>query len=352
MSSGSLEQAVRNLGASDKTLEGLVELLRSYERTVERGTGFNVREEVTGPILDAAVGHGRTMSKTLENGLKFSFHYTSKILRDFLMSDEPNPDHVWEPQTTRTLLELTKNARNIVIGGAYIGDHAVPVANQICDSGVVHCFELSEDNISLLRKNADDNGLGNVEVNRLGLWSVSNARLRLWGDDSHASPQIAEEDGEGVFDTVTIDGYCEERGLSQLDLIMLDIEGGELEAMRGARHHLSLPPANAPVVIFEVHRSYVDWSNGLAETEIIRLLRDSGYAVYAIRDYQSNVSMKDRMVELVELDDIYLEGPPHGFNMLATKRPDELDPNVFKKIRGVSPKLMFHRSPDLHAPIA
>src|SRR5687768_17904589 len=85
---------------------------------------INIREEVTGPILNTLIGYGRPISKRLGSGLTISASYTSKIVRDFLMSSVPEPDHVWEPQTTRTLLELTRGAKQVVIGGAYFGDHA------------------------------------------------------------------------------------------------------------------------------------------------------------------------------------------------------------------------------------
>ena len=139
--------------------------------------------------------------------------------------------------------------------------------------------------------------------------------------------------------------------MNNVELIMLDIEGGELEALKGARDLLSRASDSAPVVIFELHGAYTDWSHGLAETDIVRFLSQRGYTVFAIRDYHSNVAMKGRPIQLVEIGSAYIEGPAHGFNMLATKSPETLDASIFRIVGNVSPKLLFHRDPAKHAPL-
>ena len=77
-------------------------------------------------------------------------------------------------------------------------------------------------------------------------------------------------------------------------LIAVDVEGGELAALKGAQHRLSQPPGRSPQLVFEVHRAYVDWSDGLANTEIVRYLESFGYTVFAIRDFQSNYDLRGR----------------------------------------------------------
>ena len=62
-------------------------------------------------------------------------------------------------------------------------------------------------------------------------------------------------------------------------------------------------------MIFEIHRAYVDWSEGLDRTEPVRWLTERGYSVFAIRDYQGNVCMEGRPVELVSLPKVSLVEP-------------------------------------------
>ncbi len=344
-----LAAALRAIGHEERTTEELVALLKRYEAQARRMApeGFDVRECVTGPILDAVFGRGHLFTKRLKSGLELSLRYSSKIARDFLLSDDPEPDHVWEPQTTRTLLELTRDARHVVIGGAYMGDQAVPVADRLRGRGTVHCFEPSPDSAGLLAENARQNKLHNVVINEIALWSDPRVRLALVGDDAHAAPQVAPD---GLA-TTTLETYGDANGIAEIQLIMLDVEGGELAALQGGQRFLEQPADRAPHVIFEIHGAYTDWSAGITQTDIVRFLTTCGYRIFAIRDYQSNVAMNGSPIELVELDSIHTDGPTHGFNMLAIKRPDALDPTVFRRVRGVSPKLLFHRNPTLHAPL-
>jgi FkbM family methyltransferase len=212
---------------------------------------------------------------------------------------------------------------------------------------------VSPANIGFLRRNLARNGIANVRVNEIALWSDENERIGLKGEDSHASPyRIPIGDAGESLPATTINLYGRQNGIDRLDVILLDIEGGEIEALKGASHYLSMGSEAAPTVIFEVHASYVDWSNGLANADIVRLMAGHGYAVYALRDYNSNVDMTGYPIEVVDLSDVYLKGPPHGFNMVAVKDPGLIE-RIGVKIRtGVSPKLLKHGDPAFHAPIA
>src|SRR5271169_4158461 len=122
----------------------------------ERKAGYpvnNVRDTISGPLCDELFT-GVHFLKSLTNGLKIKFIYNSKIAKEFLLSDPNVPDHVWEPQTTKLLLHFSKNAKNVIIAGAYFGDHAIPVADNIRNSGICHTFEPNKNNSDLIIENA------------------------------------------------------------------------------------------------------------------------------------------------------------------------------------------------------
>jgi FkbM family methyltransferase len=350
LSSGNLRDALQRLGSQPEARERFIAFLRELEPSLARD-GVNVREELTGPLVDALYADGELVERTLASGMTFTFPYRSKIARDFVMAADERPDHVWEPQTTKLLLLLAANAKQVVIGGAYFGDHAIPIAHSIeAGGGVVHCFDINPEQIRFLSRNAGQNRLTNVRINPVGLFDKDDRRLALVGDDSHASSKEIPDAAPDVgFPTITIDSYARQNGFDRVDLIMLDIEGGELPALRGARRLLERAEG-APNIVFEIHRAYTDWSHGLSKTDICAFLIGLGYRVFAIRDYQGNVPMKDRPIELVPADDAYIEGPPHGFNMLAVKDERVLSRPELRIVRGVSPKLLFHRDPRLHQP--
>jgi FkbM family methyltransferase len=348
-----LIKALSAIGRNAALRERLLTLCREAEKSLA-APDFSVRDEITGPIIDALHADVGIMRKTLSTGVVFDFHYRSKIAREFVMSPDEKPDHVWEPQTTRLLVHLAANASHVVIGGAYSGDQAILVADRLAETGgICHAFEPNGEQLEMLQRNARNNGLTNIRFERRGLWLDDQTMLRLVGDDSFAHPEVAAPNGAGdddCFPTTSINRYGADQGIERIGLIMLDIEGAELAALKGADQYLSQPADRAPTVVFEVHRDYVDWSDGLENTEIVRLMTDHGYRVFAMRDFNSNVPMGDLPIELVPPERTYLDGPPHGFNMLAVKNPAIIENDLFRICHDVSPKLLWHKEPRLHHP--
>jgi FkbM family methyltransferase len=348
-----LEDALAIVGADASLREQAIRLCHEIEARLAR-LDFDVREQVTGPIVDALHRDLGPLQKRLRSGLVFHFLYGGKIARDFVMSVDAEPDHVWEPQTTKLLLHLAEGARTVVIAGAYAGDHALLLAQKLRDAGgVCHCFEPDQKQLAILRQNAQANGLNkHMVLNGIALWDSENTALRLVGDGELGRPEQAQASGEEPsIPATTLNAYGAGQGLETIDVLMLDVEGGEHAILRGASRYLSQPAGRAPTVIFEIHSAYVDWSDGLDNTDIGRLLREHGYKLYAVRDYQSNVPMADQPIELLDAAGAYLEGPPHGFNMMAVKEEKVVQGPLFRVCSGVSPKLLRHRDPRLHKPL-
>jgi FkbM family methyltransferase len=341
-----LQRALALLGREEALRMELVEWLKKAEARVTY-TGA-IRDDISGPIIDALHTDDDRLAKTLADGTKFEFLYRTKIARDFMLSALDHPSHVWEPQTTRLLQHLASHtAGDVLIGGAYFGDHAILLGKQLAPEGrKVHCFEPNTVQSGMLLRNIEINSLTNLQVHTQGLWDENSLRLRLDGFDSFANVVLANKDEEG-FETVRIDDYmaAEKRSLG---IIMLDIEGAELRALKGATAVLQ---ADRPAIVFEVHRDYVDWSNGLAKAEICAFLALEGYHLFAVRDFNTNQEMSNLPVELVPVDDVFLEGPPHGFNMLAVTDLAQVSGSLFKHVSGVSPKLLRHKAPALHHPL-
>ena len=341
-----LQTAMHRLGRDPALRAAMLALLKRAEDSLAYPGA--VRDDVTGPIADALHGDDDRYQKTLACGTRFRFLFRTKIARDFLMSESEHPSHVWEPQTTRLLLELSRDlAGDVVVGGAYFGDQAILVARSVPAGRLVHCFEPNGAQADMLSGNARLNQLENVRVNRCGLWSSSDVRLKLDGFDSFANAVDATADDKDACSTVTIDDHAAAGGW-KIGLIQLDIEGAELGALLGARRTLT---ADRPHIVFEVHRHYVDWSGGLAQTEICRYLAELGYTIYAVRDFNSHREMGERPVELVPVDKVHLDGPPHGFNMLAVQDRQRVAGAGFRIVENVSPKLLAHKDPALHHPV-
>ncbi len=345
--------ALTDIGKDESSRNKIVKILKNIEKTIKLPRGRTIREELTGPMADALYKEAGVLQKKLKDGTTFNFLYRSKIARDFILSSDEKPDHVFEPQTTKLFVHLAKKTKNVLIAGVYSGDHAVLVAKVMDKKGVIYGFEADKEQISLLKKNAAANKVANkIKAIPVGVWSY-DTDLKLVGEDAfaHAVPLKGKaKKGDIVFPAVSIENYTKKHKIDEIDLIQMDIEGSELPALKGAKRFLSQPKGQAPNIIFEVHRYYVDWSKGLGKTDIVKFLRDYGYHVYAIRDFQSNVPMEKCKIELIEPEHTYLKGPPHGFNMLAVKDKSILKHSIFRIVKNVSPKLLLHKDPALHWP--
>lgn len=340
-----LQKAMYMLGRNVSLRKQLIDFLMKAEADLH--IDGSVRDEITGPIVDALHDKQDIYEKTLADGTQFRFLFRTKIARDFLMATQEHPSHVWEPQTTKLLLEITSVIKgDVIVGGAYFGDQAVLVAKNIIKSGrQIHCFEPNLEQAKMLKENFQLNKLNNFQLNTTGLWSKSSIRLKLDGFDSFANAIEAHANEDG-FETISIDDYQKKLGLN-ISLIQLDIEGAELDALQGASKTIA---QFKPVIVFEVHRDYVDWSAGLEHTEICKLLFNAGYSIFAIRDFNSHFEMVDKPIELIPVDKVYLQGPPHGFNLVAVQDVKVFSGQKYKIVENVSPKLLLHKEPALHHP--
>lgn len=305
-----------------------------------------MRNDDRWPAIEAMLAARGPLRVEVEGGLVYEVHGDNPIERALLLSDAEPPDHVWEPQTTRVLCALAQDGGDVIVGGAFIGDQALPVALALAPPARVHAFEPMAESARRLERNAELSGVHNVVVRRVALWDRPGA-LWMAGESVLASAHTerpASEAGEQAEGT-TLDAYVSAEGIGRVGLIALDLEGGEPAALRGAQEVL----AEGPHVVFEVHARHLDWNDGLEAIEPVRLLARHGYRLFAIRDHQSNVAMGGQPVEVVPLDQVHLEGPLHGFNLLASRDPGVVERLGAVVVTGVSPKLLPDRGP-LHAP--
>jgi len=329
-----LQEALAAIGRDEDLRVRFVALLRQAEVRLAR-LDFDVREQVTGPIVDALHQCLGPLHRRLASGVDFHFRYRSRIAREFVLAPDRAPDHVAEPQTTRLLLELGREAAEAAVCGGSAGNQAILLARQNrAAGGRVHCFEPDPEQLEMLRLNASANELENLRFNAVALWDHAGGARKPAGTRT------------------TLDGYGRQEKIERFGLVMLAVGGVELAALHGAERYLGQARDKAPHLVFEVHRDHVDWSRGLDNTEICQYLGGFGYHLFAVRDYESNVPMGSQPIELIRPEETYLDGPPHGFKMLAVKETAILANPSFRFVSGVSPKLLKHRDPKLHQPLA
>lgn len=125
----------------------------------------------------------------------------------------------------------------------------------------VLCFEPNTENHKRLMENLKLNGIKNVEVRKVGVGSRRETRRMVGSPLMPGGASVDEKTAEELLRTgagtvveeipiVTLDAEIPQAGLPAPDFIKIDIEGWELEALRGARNTLEL---HKPALFLEMH---------------------------------------------------------------------------------------------------
>lgn len=124
----------------------------------------------------------------------------------------------------------------VIDGGACFGDTAVFISSTIGKDGKVFAFEPLPIHVNVIDLNIRQNNLLNrVEVVPAGIGEVTNGINRI--DErlrNVTSPGFSLLGREGQVPTISIDDFAHRKELKKLDFIKLDIEGFELQALKGA----------------------------------------------------------------------------------------------------------------------
>lgn len=152
--------------------------------------------------------------------------------------------------------------------GAHVGELTRLFAG-LAAGGTVHAFEADPGVAAELRQNT--HGIANVVVNAVAV-SDHEGRVQLHSYDgpfrafnSLADRPFADygiDPGPARRSTVpatTIDAYCAAHAIDRIDLLKIDVEGAELQVLRGARAMLA--DARIACVIFEFGQATFDMGN-------------------------------------------------------------------------------------------
>lgn len=162
-------------------------------------------------------------------------------------------------------------------GGAHYGTETFHYCALVGEGGTVVSFEADSSLAARLRREAERQGATQLVVTGAALGDREGTALfELAPADSNSglgslSPDTVADRGRVEVAVTTLDAAMAAHG--RPSLVVMDIQGGELGALRGAERVL----ADArPVIVLEVESGSLRRLGGSAE-ELLALLRDSGY---------------------------------------------------------------------------
>jgi FkbM family methyltransferase len=158
--------------------------------------------------------------------------------------------------------------------GAHIGCFTLKAAKEVGPEGKVVSFEPSSENFRLLSMNVSSNDYSNAKLFNVAVGSEpGTAKLHLGnrrGTNSLLSDASAEQVGVEEVPIRTLDSVADELKLNKVNFMKIDVEGFELEVLKGAQNILS---SSHPSIAMETH------DFGPSEEEIASFLSTFGYMI-------------------------------------------------------------------------
>jgi len=158
-----------------------------------------------------------------------------KIFLDKLDSLELFLHGSYEEFETETVKKIIKKNDIVLDVGANIGYLTLIFAKLVGENGKVYAFEPDPTNFDLLKKNVETNGYKNVILVRKAL-SDKTGKTKLFLSNKNSGNHMMVDTNENrhsvEIEMITGDDYFRDFS-NQINFIKMDIEGAEIDALRG-----------------------------------------------------------------------------------------------------------------------
>jgi FkbM family methyltransferase len=132
---------------------------------------------------------------------------------------------------------ITASKGDVVVdAGACWGDTTLYFAERVGDHGLVIAYEFEPGNLAIFQRNLARNEqlAGRIRLVERAVWSEGALTLPYASNSAGTHVSTDQELSRSVLSD-TIDDLVKRERLSRVDFIKMDIEGAELEALKGAR---------------------------------------------------------------------------------------------------------------------
>jgi len=150
---------------------------------------------------------------------------------------------LYEPEKHALMRRILKPGMTFIDAGANKGDFSLAAACLVGEQGRVVAIEPEPRNCEWIRRSVSINHYKNITVSELALSNVDGRALlhlgRKSGWHSLKAGLADRQEGRIAVRTARLDSLLLSLGLNRIDVLKIDVEGGELELLLGAEETLS-----------------------------------------------------------------------------------------------------------------
>lgn len=227
----------------------------------------------------------------------------------------------YEPWDTKFFLSMIKPAQCVVDVGANFGYYTLQAARLVGDRGSVLAFEPSTTSYERLLRNLGLNRLDWVRPYKVALGNEKSVVRLAKPNVSNQGEQRILEDATSLqseeVPITTLDDFLQSHSSAHVDMIKVDIEGFEVDFLRGAKSTIH---EFQPILMVEINPLALG-RNGSSADELLSELRELGYRCFTVRGANSSFVQFRSIKELT--------APPsegHFFNVFAFPRASGIVP--------------------------
>jgi FkbM family methyltransferase len=166
--------------------------------------------------------------------------------------------------------------------GAHIGLMSIPFSKRTGPEGKVFAFEPTPTTVRVLEKTVKLNGGSNVSIepyalsHKKGKLTFHISENEVDNSNSLVNNKRTDRMENAIeVDVSTIDDIVREKGLERIDFIKIDVEGAELQVLKGGDQTIS---KFRPPMILSIHPDSIK-NFGDSQTEIWDYLKQHGYSI-------------------------------------------------------------------------
>ncbi len=188
---------------------------------------------------------------------------TAGIQTDFILRH-------YEHKTSQGIVSVQPGDYVIDAGGCW-GDTALYFAHKAGPEGRVFSFEFVDENITIFHRNLEMNPAlkQRVEIIQNPIFSQSNLPLyyNSMGPSTRVTDRPASESDVEVR-TISIDDFISRNDLPKVDFIKMDVEGVELEALKGSEKSIKKYRPKLAISLYHKPGDFVNIPAYLASLDI------------------------------------------------------------------------------------